>query len=240
MAAVTVWGDFWRPRKGNLSLLLLFPLLFVSSEDLVLFLFLVLSFKPAFSLSSSTLIKRIFSSSSFSAIGVVPSAYLRLLIFLLAILIPPCWRHLEILWHCLKGHSHLSPVSTLCSTSISPWECVKSPQSFQTLANLGIEWWPPSSAQFIFHTTEPGLYLSSLAIRNKKFSTRLSILLLINSNQMGEWDRSNVIQILKSFLGVPATARNNQFQSVRMRDGCPGPMVSQGAVPSYKRTCWFG
>ena len=40
------------------------------------------SFKPTFSLSSFTFIKRLFSSSSFSAIRVVSSAYLRLLIFL--------------------------------------------------------------------------------------------------------------------------------------------------------------
>ena len=42
------------------------------------------------SLSSFTLIKRLFSSSSLSAIRVVLSAYLRLLIFLLAILILAC------------------------------------------------------------------------------------------------------------------------------------------------------
>ena len=45
----------------------------------------MLSFKPAFSLSSLTLIKKPFSSSSLSAIRVVLSAYLRLLMFLLAI-----------------------------------------------------------------------------------------------------------------------------------------------------------
>ena len=49
----------------------------------------MLSFKPAFSLSF-TFIKRLFSSSSLSAIGVVSSAYLRLLIFLPAILISAC------------------------------------------------------------------------------------------------------------------------------------------------------
>ena len=43
-----------------------------------------------FSLSSFTFIKRLFSSSSLSAIRVVSSAYLRLLIFLPAILIPVC------------------------------------------------------------------------------------------------------------------------------------------------------
>src|SRR5574339_627571 len=50
----------------------------------------MLSFKPTFSLSSFTFIKRLFSSSSLSALRVVSSAYLRLLIFLLAILIPAC------------------------------------------------------------------------------------------------------------------------------------------------------
>ena len=52
--------------------------------------FLLLSFKPAFPLSSFTFIKRLFSSSSFCAITVVSSAYLRLLIFLWAILTPAC------------------------------------------------------------------------------------------------------------------------------------------------------
>ena len=52
--------------------------------------FWMLNFKPAFSLSSFILIKRLFSSSSLSAIRVVSSAYLRLLIFLSAVLIPAC------------------------------------------------------------------------------------------------------------------------------------------------------
>ena len=51
---------------------------------------IILNFKRAFSLSSFTLIKRLFSSSSLSAIRVASSAYLRLLIFLPAILIPVC------------------------------------------------------------------------------------------------------------------------------------------------------
>ena len=50
----------------------------------------MLSFKPTFSLSSFTFIKRLFSSSSLSAIRVVSTAYLRLLIFLPAVLIPAC------------------------------------------------------------------------------------------------------------------------------------------------------
>ena len=52
--------------------------------------FWILSFKLASSLFSFTFIKRLFSSSSLSAIRVVSSAYLILLIFLLAILIPAC------------------------------------------------------------------------------------------------------------------------------------------------------
>ena len=52
--------------------------------------FWILNFKPGFSLSSFTLIKRLFSSSLLSAIRVTSSAYLGLLIFLLAILIPGC------------------------------------------------------------------------------------------------------------------------------------------------------
>ena len=47
----------------------------------------MLSFKSIFSLSSFTFIKRFFSSSSLSAISVVSSAHLGLLIFLLSILI---------------------------------------------------------------------------------------------------------------------------------------------------------
>ena len=62
----------------------------VMGLDAMILVFWMLSFKPAFSLSSFTFIKKIFSSSSLSAIKVVSSAYLRLLIFLWAILIPAC------------------------------------------------------------------------------------------------------------------------------------------------------
>ena len=62
----------------------------VMGPDAMIFVFQMLSFKSTFSLSSFTFIKRLFSSSLLSAIRVVPSAYLRLLIFLLTILIPAC------------------------------------------------------------------------------------------------------------------------------------------------------
>ena len=62
----------------------------VMGPDAMIFVFWMLNFKPTFSLSSFTFIQRLFSSSSLSAIRVVSSEYLRLLIFLLAILIPAC------------------------------------------------------------------------------------------------------------------------------------------------------
>ena len=62
----------------------------VMGPDAMILVFWMLSFKPTFSLYSFTFIKRLFSSSSLSAIRVVSSAYLRFLIFLPAILIPAC------------------------------------------------------------------------------------------------------------------------------------------------------
>ena len=62
----------------------------VMGPDAMILVFWMLSFKPTFSLSSFIFIKRLFSSSSLSAIRVVSSAYLGLLIFLPAILILAC------------------------------------------------------------------------------------------------------------------------------------------------------
>ena len=61
----------------------------VMGLDAMIFVFWMLSFKPTFSLSSFTF-KRLFNSSSLFVISVVLYAYLRLLIFLPAILIPAC------------------------------------------------------------------------------------------------------------------------------------------------------
>ena len=61
----------------------------VIGPDVKIFVFLMPSFKPAFSLSSITL-KRPFSSSLPSAIRVVVSDYVMLCIFLQATLIPAC------------------------------------------------------------------------------------------------------------------------------------------------------
>ena len=60
----------------------------VMGPDAMIFVFWMLSFKPAFSFSSFTFIKRLYSSSLLSAVRVVSSAHQKLLTFLLTILIP--------------------------------------------------------------------------------------------------------------------------------------------------------
>ena len=88
MAAITICSDFGAPRNKVCHCFLCFPI-YLPWLDAMVLVFWMLSFKPTFSLSSFIFIKRLFSSS-LSAIRVVSSAYLWLLIFLLAILIPDC------------------------------------------------------------------------------------------------------------------------------------------------------
>ena len=80
---------FWSPRR-SVTVSTVSPSIWpeVMGLDAMIFVFWMLSFKPAFSLSSFTLVKRLFISSSLPAIRVVSSAYPRLLIFFPAILIP--------------------------------------------------------------------------------------------------------------------------------------------------------
>jgi len=58
--------------------------------DAIILVFWTLSFKATFSLFSFIFIKMLFCSFLLPALRVLSSAYLRLLIFLPAILIPPC------------------------------------------------------------------------------------------------------------------------------------------------------
>ena len=90
MASVTVCRDFLAQENKACHCIHVSPSICheVMGPDAMILVFWMLSFKPTFSLSSFTFIKRLFSSSSLSAISVVSSAYLRLLIFLPAILIP--------------------------------------------------------------------------------------------------------------------------------------------------------
>ena len=87
MAAVTIHSDFGAQENKVCHCFHCFPIYLPWSDEWILNSWM-LNFMPVFSLSSLTFIKRLFSSSSLSAIRVVSSAYLRLLIFLPAILIP--------------------------------------------------------------------------------------------------------------------------------------------------------
>ena len=91
MAAVTIQSDFGAQENKICHCFHFFPIYFPWSNrtrchDLS---FLIVDFQANFSLSSFTILtKMLFSSSSLSAIRVISSAYLRLLIFTLAIFIP--------------------------------------------------------------------------------------------------------------------------------------------------------
>ena len=88
MAVITICSDFGAQNHKLSHCFHCFPLYFPWSDGTVChdLRFWMLSF----SLSSFTFLKRLFSSSSLSAIRVVSSAYLRLSIFLPTIVIPAC------------------------------------------------------------------------------------------------------------------------------------------------------
>ena len=68
MAAITICSDFGAQKSEVWHCFHCFPIYFPWSEgpDAMIFIFWILSFKPTFSLSSFTFIKRLFSSSSLS------------------------------------------------------------------------------------------------------------------------------------------------------------------------------
>ena len=93
MAVITNYSDFWSTKKiKSATVSTISPSICheVMGPDAMILVFWMLSYKPTFSLSSFTFIKRFFSSSWLSAIRKVSFAYLRLLIILPAILIPAC------------------------------------------------------------------------------------------------------------------------------------------------------
>ena len=91
MAAVTIYSDFGVQKNKVSHCFHCFPIYlpWCDRPGMIILVFWMLSFQPTFQLSSFTFIKRLFSSA-LSFIRVVSSAYLRLLIFLPAILIPCC------------------------------------------------------------------------------------------------------------------------------------------------------
>ena len=92
MAPVTIHSDFGAQGNKIYHCFHFSPSVYheMMEPDTMILVFWILNFKPGFLLSSLTLIKRLFSYSLISAFRVVSSAYLRLLIFLLVILIPAC------------------------------------------------------------------------------------------------------------------------------------------------------
>ena len=123
MTAVTICSDFGAPQNkvshGFVSSSICHE---VMGPDAMILVFWMLSFKPTFSLSSLTFIKRLFSSSLLSAIRVVSSAYLRLnfVKYLFCDLLKTCaiFYSVNMVYHIgwfsyiepslhLRGHSHL-------------------------------------------------------------------------------------------------------------------------------------
>ena len=73
MAAVTICSDLWAPKITSDTVSTVSPSIYheVMGPDAMTFIFWMLSFKPTFSFSSFTFIRRLFSSSSLSAIRVI-------------------------------------------------------------------------------------------------------------------------------------------------------------------------
>ena len=90
LQSVTICSDFGVPKIKSATVSTVSPSICheVMGPDAMILVFWMLSFKSTFWLSSFTFIKRLFSSSSLSVRRMVLFAYLRLLIFLPAILIP--------------------------------------------------------------------------------------------------------------------------------------------------------
>ena len=107
MAAVIICSDFGVPKNKVSHCFHCFPICLPWSggTDAMIFIFWMLSFKPAFSLSFFTFIKRLFSSSLLSAIRVGSSAFLRFWYF--------SWQSwfqlvLHAVWHLVWDTLHIS------------------------------------------------------------------------------------------------------------------------------------
>ena len=125
MAAVTICNDFGAQENKVCHCFHSQ----VMGPDALILVFWMLNFKPAFLLSSFNFFKR-FSFSLLSAIRVVSSAYLRLLIFLLAILIPACassslaFHMMYSAYQLKKQDDNIQPWPTpfrILNQSIVPW-----------------------------------------------------------------------------------------------------------------------
>ena len=111
MAAITTCSDFGAQKFCYCFHCSLSICHEAMGPDVMILVLWMLTFKPSFSLSSFTFLKRLFSSS-LSAIRVVSSAYLRLLIFL-----PICQEQVDVFpWLC----SAILGLLYLCRFWVSP------------------------------------------------------------------------------------------------------------------------
>ena len=99
--------------------------------EAIILVFWMLNFKTAFSVSSFTLTKKLFSSSSLSAIRVVLSAYLRLLKFLPAVLTPACALSFPAFYIMYSAYNKLNKQGD----NIQPW-CAPFPVCIKFVQNL--------------------------------------------------------------------------------------------------------
>ena len=123
MAAVTICSDFVAQKNKISHCFHWFPIYFPWSDgtrcNISFFEYWVLS--QLFPLSSFTFIKKLFTSSLLFAIRVASSAYLRLLIFLLTILIP-AYASSSLAFHMMYSANKLNKQSD----NIQPW-CILFP-----------------------------------------------------------------------------------------------------------------
>ena len=112
MAAVTIHRDFGAQENKICYCFHFSPSICheVMGLDAMILVFWMLSFKPSFSLFSFNFIKRLFNSSLLSAIRVVSSACLRLLIFLPAILRCGGWMQWQLEW---EKEFHVASIASM-------------------------------------------------------------------------------------------------------------------------------
>ena len=115
MAAVTICSDFGASQNKVSHCFSLSVCHEVMGPGAMILVFWMLSVKPASSLSSFTLIKRLLSSSWLSAIRMVSSAYLRPLTPLPAIRTPAC---VHPAWHFAWCTLHISWISRVTIYSL--------------------------------------------------------------------------------------------------------------------------
>ena len=112
----------------------------VMEPDAMIFIFWMLNFKSAFSLSSFTFIKSLFNSSLLSIIRVVIPAYLSLLIFLPAIEIPACTSS-SLAFHMMYSEYKLNKQGDNIQSWYTPFPILN--QSIVPCLVLIVASWPP-------------------------------------------------------------------------------------------------